>query len=230
MQQFAKAGSISVRGRSGQEWRERGERVRGGHEEALVFQEKTAVPILSWQGNREKLPSETYRRSAGSNVCSHDNLHCNQKLTGDGLASLPTAKYEGRIKEGAEARQADMEGELMRSEISQRKLGERGAFYWQCRLWYDCTTDLISQGWQTESQNTKQNHFRQVHVTALNFTVKLNLCERWQKRRPFSLNQNLAVMFSDVEVVVTWGMIRAQVIKSAVTGPVNYLATLSRSE
>lgn len=54
----------------------------GADEEPLVFQETPLCQsIPGWQGSRENL--ETYRRSAGSNMCLHYNLHCNQNVRAD---------------------------------------------------------------------------------------------------------------------------------------------------
>lgn len=43
--------------------------------------------IAGWQGSRESLP----RSSAGANMCSRYNLHCNQKLTGERPGWEPAA-------------------------------------------------------------------------------------------------------------------------------------------
>lgn len=111
----AKALSISFSYRSGQ--RGAGERDRDD-KEALVFQETPLCqPITGWQGSRETTPSETYRRSAGSNMCLHYNLHCNQNLTGDRPGSLRTANWQR--KKGERVRQTEIKSYLMRGEISQ---------------------------------------------------------------------------------------------------------------
>lgn len=79
MQLCAKALSIEI-----EEWSERsgGKRPRRGG--ALVFQgTPLCQSIPGWQVGRENLPC----CSAGSNMCLHYQLHCNQYLTG-GLTGL----------------------------------------------------------------------------------------------------------------------------------------------
>lgn len=58
-----------------------GRRYRKGEERRDWYSRKRhrSQSVPGWQGSRESPP----RSSAGSNMCSHYNLHCNQNLTGD---------------------------------------------------------------------------------------------------------------------------------------------------
>lgn len=100
MQLCAKALSVQIG-----EWseRSRGKRPRRGG--ALVFQgTPLCQSIPGWQVGRENLPC----CSAGSNMCLHYQLHCNQYLTG-GLTGLLAHCHWQKEKRG----KTNVDGELL---------------------------------------------------------------------------------------------------------------------